>query len=375
MSKSRKPIRDGKGAPQGVSRRSFIKGGGGLGLVLAAGVAPAFIREAGASKMREVSFMLPWLFVGGHGFEFAAQSAGWKNRGLDVSIARGYGSGAACKAISAGKAMFGEADYGVMVNGVAKGLDNVAIGAKLQKSPIAISCRKDSGIKTVKDLEGSHILQSASSGDLIMWPGFVRAAGIDGSKVEKTIVHPSKLISSVLNKQAPCMGSYYVSNGAAVGFNTPTVDFLYADYGVQSFSLGLITKREMVKNEPKLVQDMVDGAMEGLKLQLLEPERALDHMIAARPELKTKPRKLMLLQMGNTNFLSIGPAVEEHGLGWMSEKDQKGTRDVVIKYMKAENVPGTSELFTNKFAGNVKLTAAEWAKVKTMTAGNDPNKA
>ena len=91
--------------------------------------------------------MLPWLFVGGHGFEFAAQSVGWKNRGLDVSIARGYGSGAACKAISAGKAMFGEADYGVMVNGVAKGLDNVAIGAKLQKSPIAISCRKDSGIK------------------------------------------------------------------------------------------------------------------------------------------------------------------------------------------------------------------------------------
>ena len=261
-----------------------------------------------------------------------------------------------------------------MVNGVSKGLNNVAIGAKLQKSPIAISCRTDSGIKTVKDLEGSNILQSASSGDFIMWPGFVRAAGIDGSKVKKTMVHPSKLISSVLNKQANCMGAYYVSNGAALGFNTPTVDFLYADFGLQSFSLGLITTREMIKNEPKLVQDMVDGAMEGLKMQLLEPEKALDHMIAARPELKTKPRKLMLLQMGNTNFLSIGPAVEKNGLGWMSEKDQKDTRDVVIKYMKADNVPQTSALFTNKFAGNVKLTAAEWAKAKAMTAGNDPNK-
>ena len=375
MSKPKQPIRDGKDAAQGVSRRSFIKGSGGLGLVLAAGVAPAFIRGAGASKMREISFMLPWLFVGGHGFEFAAQKVGWKNRGLDVSIVRGYGSGAACKAISAGKAMYGEADYGVMVNGVAKGLNNVAIGAKLQKSPIAISCRKETGIKTVKDLEGSHILQSASSGDLIMWPGFVRAVGIDGGKVTKTIVHPSKLISSVLNKQADCMGAYYVSNGAALGFNTPTVDFLYADFGLQSFSLGLITTREMIKNEPKLTQDMVDGAMEGLKLQLLEPEKALDYMIAARPELKTKPRKLMLLQMGNTNFLSIGPAVEKHGLGWMSEEDQKRTRDVVITYMKAENVPQTSELFTNQFAGNVKLSAAEWAKVKAMTASNDPNKA
>ena len=80
------------------------------------------------------------------------------------------------------------------------------------------------------------------------------------------------------------MGSYYVSNGAAVGFNTPTVDFLYADYGLCSRSRsGSSPQREMVKNEPKLVQDMVDGAMEGLKLQLIEPEKALDHMIAARP--------------------------------------------------------------------------------------------
>ena len=77
------------------SRRSFLAGSTSLGLILAAGAAPAFISEAGASKLRKVSFMLPWLFVGGHAFEFAAQKIYWKNRGLDVSIARGYGSGAA----------------------------------------------------------------------------------------------------------------------------------------------------------------------------------------------------------------------------------------------------------------------------------------
>ena len=41
------------------SRRSFLTGSTSLGLILAAGAAPAFIREAGASKMRKVSFMLP----------------------------------------------------------------------------------------------------------------------------------------------------------------------------------------------------------------------------------------------------------------------------------------------------------------------------
>ncbi len=356
------------------SRRSFLAGSTSLGLILAAGAAPAFISEAGASKLRKVSFMLPWLFVGGHAFEFAAQKIYWKNRGLDVSIARGYGSGAATKAVSAGQAQFGEASYGVVVQGISKGLDVVCIGAKLQRSPIAISCRADSGVKTVKDLEKAHLVQAANSGDTVMFDGFTRAAGIDGAKVKRTMVHPSKLLSTVLNKRADCQGAYYVSNSATLALKTPSVHFLYADFGMQTLDLGLITRGDMIKKDPELVQLMVDGAMEGLKLQILEPEKALDIMIAARPELKTVPKKLLLTHAGNTNALSMGPAVEKHGLGWMAEADQTKTRDVVIKYMNAKNVPPISELFTNKFAGNVKLTAAEWTKAKKQAAPFDPSK-
>jgi len=358
----------------GQSRRTFLTGSTSLGLTLAAGTAPAFISEAGASKLREVSFMLPWLFVGGHAFEFVAQKKGWKDRGLDVSITRGYGSGAATKAISAGKAQFGEASYGVVVNGISKGLDVVCIGAKLQRSPIAISCRADSGIRTVKDLEKGHLVQAANSGDTVMWDGFTRAAGIDGSKVKRTYVHPAKLLSTVLNKKADCQGAYYVSNSATLELKTPSVHFLYADYGMQTLDLGLITRGDMIKKDPELVQLKVDGAMEGLKMQLLEPEKALDIMIAARPELKTRPKKLLLTHAGNTNALSLGPAVEKNGLGWMSEADQTKTRDVVIKYMNAKKVPPIGELFTNRFAGNIKLSAAEWAKAKTQAAPYNPSK-
>ncbi len=357
------------------TRRSFLASTTGLGLILATGTAPAFIREAGASKMRKVTFMLPWLFVGGHAFEFVAQKQGWKKRGLDVAITRGYGSGAACKTISAGKAMFGEASYGVMVNGVSKGLDVVAIGAKLQRSPIAISCRKDSGIKTAKDLEGKHIVQAAASGDTVMFPGFTRAAGIDKSKVQQTIVHPSKLISTVVNKQADCTGTYYVSNAATLASKTPSVHFLYADFGLQTLDLGLITRSDMIKNDPDLVQAMVDGAMEGLKVQILEPEKALDIMIEAKPELKTRDRNVWLIHVGNTNALSLGPAVKDHGLGHMLPDDQKRTRDVVIKYMEAKNVPPTDKLFTNKFAGNIKLSASEWDMAVKSNAKFDPSKA
>ncbi len=102
--------------------------------------------------------------------------------------------------------------------------------------------------------------------------------------------------------------------------------------------------------------------MEGFRLQLLEPEKALDIMIEAKPELKTEPRKPLITQIGNTNALSTSPAVEKNGLGWMDPADQRHTRDVVIKYMKATHVPPVEKMFTNRFASNVKLTAAEWAK-------------
>ncbi|MFQ5694254.1 MAG: ABC transporter substrate-binding protein [Nitrospinota bacterium] len=365
-----------KGIPEAgrpdLTRRSFLKGVGGLSAALAAGTAPAFIREAGASKPRKVSFMLPWLFIGGHAFEFAAKKFYWKKRGLDVSILRGYGSGAAVKTIATGKAMFGEASYTVMVNAASKGLDAVGIGAKLQKSAMAISCRKEVGVRSAKDLEGRHIVQSPASGEAVMWPGFARAAGIDSTKVKRTFVHPSKLTTTVLNKQADCRGTYYV--GGFLQFRIPTTYIMYVNYGFRNLELGLVTTRKTIKKDSRLVQDLVDGAMEGLKLQLTEPEKALDIYIEAKPELKTKPRGLLRLQMGNTNFLCISPVVEKHGLGWMDATDQEQTRQSVIQYMKAENVPPIEKLFTNRFAGNVKLSAEEWAKAKSWAAAYDPAK-
>ncbi len=343
-------------ASSSLDRRSLIKGAGGLGLILSTGVAPAIIRNAGASTPRKVSFMLPFLFVGGHAYEFVAQAEGWKKRGLEVDIVRGYGSGAACKAVSAGQADFGETSYGVMVNSVASGLDNVGIGVKLQKSPISITCRADSGIKSPKDMEGKTLINSAASGDTLMLPGFAKGAEIDVSKINIQNVHPSKLVSTVLNKQSDCAGSYYVSIGAALQHNTDVVHFLYADYGLNTLDLGLFARSETVKNERQLVQDIVDGAMEGLKMQLLEPGKALDYMIAAKEELKTVDRGQLELQLGNTNALVFGPAVEEHGLGWTSEEDQNRTRELVIEYMDAGDVPPIDKLFTNVFAGNVTLT-------------------
>jgi ABC-type nitrate/sulfonate/bicarbonate transport system substrate-binding protein len=150
---------------------------------------------------------------------------------------------------------------------------------------------------------------------------------------------------------------------------------MYADYGLNTLDLGLIARAETIKKDRQLVQDFVDGAMEGLKVQLLEPERALDYMVRAKEELRTVDRSQLARQLGNTNALVFGPAVEQEGLGWMAEADRERTRELVIEYMEAKAVPPAEKMFTNEFAGKVKLTKDEWQKAKSLAAKYEPKRA
>lgn len=359
-----------------VTRRGFLAASGGLTAALAAGIAPAWVKQAGASSLRKVGFTLPWLFVGGHAFEFVAQKKYWRERGLDVEISRGRGSGAAVKDISAGTFMFGEASYSVMANGIGQGLDLVGIGVKLARSPMGITCSKGANVRTPRDLEGKKLLTAPGSGEAHLLPGFAAATGFDLAKVTRLSATPDKLIPTLLAKQADCVGVYYVSNGAAIHFQDPTVNtLLYQDYGLVTLDLGLITTPKLMKEDPKLCQDVTDGFFLGLRDQLLDPEGSLDVMMEAKPELKTQPRKLLLTQVGATNALSWSNAFEKQGLGSMDPEEQRQTRENVVRYMDTPNVPPIEKLFTNQFLGRIKLTAEEWKKAKAWAAPYAPKRA
>jgi hypothetical protein len=42
----------------------------------------------------------------------------------------------------------------------------------------------------------------------------------------------------------------------------------------------------------------------------------------------------------------------------------KRTRETVIAYMGAKDVPPAEQLYTNAYAGRIKLTPAQWATVR-----------
>ncbi|WP_164225807.1 ABC transporter substrate-binding protein, partial [Stenotrophomonas maltophilia] len=76
-----------------------------------------------------MSFTTSWIPEGPNLFAYVARDKGfWKNAGLDVSVARGSGSGSAAQAVSAGTFDFGMAATPTVIVQAAKKLPITCIG-------------------------------------------------------------------------------------------------------------------------------------------------------------------------------------------------------------------------------------------------------
>src|SRR5689334_18619555 len=109
-----------------ISRRNALRGLGAA--AIAAGSLP-LAKPAISQGLKKVSFTTSWIPEGPNLFAYVARDKGfWKNVGLDVSVARGSGSGAAAQAVSAGTFDFGMAATPTVIVQAAKKLPITCIG-------------------------------------------------------------------------------------------------------------------------------------------------------------------------------------------------------------------------------------------------------
>ena len=75
----------------GYNRRAFLKSAGAAAAGGMLGLAPP--AEIDAAELAQVKLTLPWLPLGTYTYPFVAKKIGaWQQRGLGVSIDRGFGS-------------------------------------------------------------------------------------------------------------------------------------------------------------------------------------------------------------------------------------------------------------------------------------------
>lgn len=359
-----------------ITRRTFLFGSAAAA---AAAVTARGIPAARAQAATKLKYTLPWIPHGGYTHVFVTKKLGyWEKRGLDVAIDRGFGSGEVCKTLGLGQYDFGTIDIGVMTNCVSKGLDIVAIGNLSPRSPTGIFSLPKKGIRTPRDLEGKKVAFATGSGDFQLWPAFVKATGIDDARVQKVFMGPEALIKALIEEQVDAEGNFYGSIAPSVWAQGMELNLmLYEDYGVKMYSLAFAASSKTVKERADVSGRFVDGVMEGLAYTYLHPNESIDIHLDMVKEFKGSPTNREVVKHGQGVMTAMGlvPEVEKNGLGWMDPEMVKRTRETVITYMGAKDVPPADRLFTNAFAGKVKLTSAQWATVRENVKRYIPVKA
>jgi NitT/TauT family transport system substrate-binding protein len=344
-----------------MRRRSFLAGSGAVLTSAAAGVAPGLAATP-------VKATLPWLPLGTYSFMFVAKKLGfWEKRGLDVTIDRGFGSTKVCIPVDQGQYEIGLLDLAVMAGCTGRGLDLTAIAGIWPKSPIGIFSSKEFNITKPNDLEGQTVGFDVGGGEFALWPAFVKATGIDASKVNIVSMDAPGLMKAMADKSLKICGNFFGSIAPTLWAKKMEINALfYEDYGVKMFSVVIACKKATAEKKPELCQAFVDGAMEGLKFAYLNPDKALELHIASLQEFQGGPpatKDVLMYGQEVGTSLGVGTAFEQHGLGYMDPDLVAVTRKSVETYMDIKGIPPAAELFTNRFVGSVKLTEAEWKEV------------
>jgi ABC-type nitrate/sulfonate/bicarbonate transport system substrate-binding protein len=347
-----------------ISRRRFLKTAGAAAAGLAVGVSKPMLVYA--QNKKTLKFTLPWVAEGSNLVAFVAKGMDlWSKHGLEVEIARGFGSVAAAQAIGAGQFDFGLSAAPAGILQAAKGLPVMLLLSTAYDATMGIGVLNDSGIKTPKDLEGRQMASTTTSGEYPFLGVFAEKAGFDLSKVGQAQVDNKVRDRLLAEKKVDAISGFamsampgYAATGVAAHF------MLFSDYGIPLYHNALMTQTQRFASEPELCAAVAEGLSHAVKATLLDPNEAMKVFLKQVPEmaLASAGRETLRVGTGIFNYSAAREPLKLNGVGYFEPKDFEFMTELVMKYVarEGEKRPAAADIMTNKFAGLVKLSPAEW---------------
>jgi NitT/TauT family transport system substrate-binding protein len=349
-------------------RRILTTAAAGISAVTAASCFP----RPALSQAVKVRYTLSWLPTGQYAFIYSARQLGYlRKRGIDLEISRGFGSLAAIQAVSTGQFDMGGAQTGAILLSIIKGSNLRLPATQGYDATLGILVPQKNPIQRPKDLEGKKIGVTPTSADTPFLPAYCRLAGVDFSKLN--IV---QLDSKILEQSAMSgvVDAILVTGLSSVpNFVSENISFRmlpYSDVGLQFYWQNTIVTAAYFEKNKELVDNVVEGILEGLKFMLLNPQEAMERHLKEHQELAIgKNGKLYVeLGLGMTNAIMISPESMQHGLGYTDFVEIDKQARFVKQYAAASvdrDPPKASTFCSNDNANKVTLTAAEWEQVRS----------
>jgi NitT/TauT family transport system substrate-binding protein len=200
------------------------------------------------------------------GFYDARERGFYRKHGLEVEVMGGGAGVPVVQMVATGRVDFGTAGGDEIVMARARGADVVAVFATFQTSPQGIMVHAAKKLAALPDV--------FKSGTLAIEPGLPYAAFLkkkfpwEGLKV----VPYDGGVARFLSDPTFAQQCYVTSEPIAAKKQGGDVQvFLVADAGFNPYGTVVITRRDLIKQQPELVRAFVDATREGWRDYLADP--------------------------------------------------------------------------------------------------------
>lgn len=344
----------------------------------AAGVAAAAVLPLPAiAETRAVKFTLPWLAGGNYAFVYVARAKDFmKKRGIDMDIARGFGSFAAAQSIAGGQFDCGLCAAPALTLSVAKGLPLIALATTDYDATMGVGVLADSPIEKPQDLAGKKIASVPTSAEFPFFPAYAKKVGLGIDSIEAVHVDNKVLERVLVEKQVDAITSFALSSGAVMlSKGVPNRWMLYSTAGIKNHGQTIAVTKETLEKDPPFCEAMVDGLLEAIAFTLNNPDETVELFLKELPEMALNPSAKDLIHLGLMMWQHSveHPESRAHDLGWSDPQAFAEMTDLVMEYLAAPGMirPQADALFTNRFTGKIKLDEAQWARVRARVSEYD----
>ncbi|MBS0246520.1 MAG: ABC transporter substrate-binding protein [Proteobacteria bacterium] len=291
------------------------------------GGAPAPKKEG--PELRKVKFGTNWVAEAEHGGFYQALADGtYKKYGLDVEIVPGGPNVNNRILLPVGKIdFFMSANSLQSFDAVEQNIPTIAVAASFQKDPQVLIAHPGMA-NTLDDLKALTLFVS-KEGMASYYQWLKADYGFTERSVKPYTFNPQPFLAD----EKSAMQGYVTSEPYAIetqGKFKPKV-FLLADYGFNSYSTLIETRRDLVEKEPELVQKFVDASMIGWYNYLYGDSKPGNDLIKKyNPEMTDALLKYSIAKMKEYGIVDSGDTLKL-GIGAMTDARMRSFYDKMVR--------------------------------------------
>jgi NitT/TauT family transport system substrate-binding protein len=264
-----------------MKKRTFLK----ATLFAATALMPFVSLPAQAAD--KVVLMLNWYVYGEHAPFFYGKEKGlYAAEGIDLDIQEGRGSAVTVQAVAAKTVDFAYADVPTMIRAAVKGAPVTSPGVLLQKNPMSAMGFSEKNIRKAEDLRGKTVATTPGDSMSQIWPLFLKKAGLKESEMRIVSGDAQTKLNAVINGQADVLLGYVMDQSMkikdATGKNVTPV--MFADYGVNLVSSGIIAHKDSLKEKADLVRRFMSATTKAIEGAEKAPAEATQAVLKALPK-------------------------------------------------------------------------------------------